>query len=256
MIKFDFQRANHAHELHRWAAAANLSIGEAVRDEMRLVLTACVRRTPPFSGADLRRMVGSDITGNAKQVGEKAVERDVRKVFRPVSGLDLFSDNEGFRRAVFAGDKKEVEKFLKGASNYRGVVDSADESAMLENRIRRGRVGRFPKWRATLSSLPGQRLADSNKADVGRAKAGWGTACAQFGVKLPRWVTKHREPGAAVDQTSRPVGKIVASASNGVPWIQATGRELAIVTGALREREKALEAKVRRAVQNPDKIKK
>jgi hypothetical protein len=102
----------------------------------------------------------------ARQAGEAAVERDVRKVFEPTR-------RNGVNRV-----------------NLRAEVD----------RLRNPRNGRVGRVRDKIPA----RAADINaeirrrKAGVGRLAAGWVPAAKRFGVsRVPAWVKHHSTPGAA-----------------------------------------------------------
>jgi hypothetical protein len=252
-LEIEFDTLAYRRRVRQFAALTGRRLGEVIREEMRFLVGACINRTPPFSGRQLSSMGNPGWDGSAKKIGERAVKRDIRRVFRPVTGLDLYKENEGFRKAVDERNLKVVRNFLKdslskkASRRFGGVAFEADPQYHKEQRDNRGRVRRGAPWIAVLDKNSIDTYIKAKQRLVGYARAGWNAAKARFGAT--GWTLKNKfAPGLADDRTHG-TEKPHATAANLVPWIQWAEGKLGIVRGAMRQRQKAIEGKIRRIVQ-------
>lgn len=236
--------------VRQWAALTAEDLGDALRDETRLLIRACISRTPPFSGRQLSRMLGDEgfaDAGTPRAVGEAAVDRDIRRVYRPVSGLDIYKNEESVRRLVEEGNVEKVDQILKGSSKYAGTVTFPNGAFHRSQRDSRGRVRKGALWQAVMSPTSIDLYVMARQQRVGYAKSGWSTGARMFGVSIPGWIGRHGGQGAAYDHTRGTLFPQTMVA-NLVPWIQRAGRDLRVVSGAIEQRTKALQGKIRKQV--------
>lgn len=242
--KFDSQ--DYRTKIRQFAELTGRKLGEVIRDEMRLLVGVCINRTPPFSGKALARMGNEGHSGSAKKVGERAVERDIRYLFRPVSGLDLYANNEHFRKAADRHELATVRGFLKDAKRFGGVGLEPDPEFHQRNRDGRGRVRLREGWIAIVNESALRAYIRRRQKLVGYARAGWNAAKAAFGAS--GWTLKGAgAPGSFRDETRNNLSP-KAEAANLVPYIQWAEGKFGIVRGALRQRQMAIAAKIRRVV--------
>ena len=152
-----------------------------MKEQVKGVLTNMLFLTPPNKGS--RRGV------KAKQIGEKAIKRDVRAVF--------VGNNSG-----------KVE-----------VTSMSQMSAVMKQNKRAG-SGIRAKKRAVRVRASSQLIAGYIKAKqkrVGFLVSAWATAARQVGgVRVPEWISRHSAPGKTnIHQV--PDG-VAASITNAVDW--------------------------------------
>jgi hypothetical protein len=235
-MTFEFDRAGYDRKVRQFAAFQRAGLGGVIRDETRLAIIECVERTPPFDGKRMK--------GGGKKAGEAAVKRDVKKVFRDPRFLDLYANNDGFKRAVDRGDLVMVDLFLKKAKRYESTDKMPTGKAHREKRDSRGRVRLGNRWHSILDGSAIGTFIEKAMARVGFARSGWAKGGSTFGANLPAWITRHHAPGTASDLTQN-TETPMTEVANALPWIQEAGRRLKIVQVAMFARQKKLEAKIR-----------
>jgi hypothetical protein len=244
--------------LNRYWKVVGGDLGDLLRQQTGLVVRRVIDLTPPFSSTRLERMLGSGkgSFGNfqARTIGERAVERDIRRVFIPVSELKDWQKSVKFRKAQAANDTETIAKLLKGKFHFDRVTVDVDAEHHKKSRSHDGRVKRKPHQHLVLVSENIIKYVKRRQAQVGYAKSGWNEAHRKFGVRLKAlsgWIKAHHGAGFAEDQTrNRSANDMYTRIGNSVPFIQRKGRELRIMERALADQTKALNANVERILRN------
>lgn len=212
----------------QWAAAAGKNIGEAFGIQGRLYCGELIQRTPPFSGRAIVRMLTArgaalkdlDVEPlTAKRVGERRVEKDIRRVIYGVNGAGYVGDKQAMANAVEWGvlqkceERQAVRLFAKKSGEVYGVdtaqfIPSPDMSALGKHhksaRGARGRVTtagtrdrKIGRWVwlnvvVTKEAILKRYIKAVQKA-VGQAKGGWAEAFMRLGGRMSRsgWVGEH-----------------------------------------------------------------
>jgi hypothetical protein len=239
MTTWTFDKVGYDRKVRQFAALQRRDLGAVIRDEARLAVIECAERTPPFDGAKMK--------GGGKAAGERAVRRDVRKVFVDAKSLDLWNDSKSYRNAVLKGQVGVIEKILQNAKRFGGAAMLPTRRHHREQRDRRGRVRQGGKWQAIIGGQAIDQYLGWALRRVGYARSGWNKAASQFGAAVPGWAARHSAPGHVADHT-RGTETPIAECANTLRWIQEAGRRLRIVEWALKAREKNLEAKINREV--------
>ncbi len=153
----DFEKA-----LSLFMVRSRRPVEEVMRQQAKLIVQQIVRSTPP----------GTQTTQGsaAKQLGERAVEADLAKIFIP------------------AATKRQAES-VNLASVHRRA---------------RGRNGRIKRGGQTYRVQKGElsRFRTAQKKKVGQLAAGWNQAAAKLGYKPPAWIWRHSSPSKAVVEIS------------------------------------------------------
>lgn len=161
-----------------------------MHQEVRKLNGRILRFTPPPG-------LGSD----AKEMGEKAVRRDLKKIFTPVtddlllyaveqfgvSGIDGWITNN-------AGEKQHLKWDHIDQTGGHGM-----RAFHRKNRDSRGRTrsvkrpGQKPLWNAAyvVSMDAFSQHAKEQMARVGRRKAAWAIGFKELGGKVQRWIERH-----------------------------------------------------------------
>lgn len=185
--------------------------GDLLRQEAALTALEFINRTSPIRPEADRSNAG--LYDGARQTGERAVERDIRSIFKPTDfmlagavdptygSLDAFQrwkrkplpkgSNEVIRRIYNAQDETKAfefaRRFMSNRAYSRGLADEGAMEAIHERERQRSRLkGRITRGGGPSSDIKGPPyrpyFADANHIDryikkrqkmVGTAKAGW-----------------------------------------------------------------------------------
>ena len=189
--------------LLRFARQSKKEWSVVVKQVARLMCVNLAFQTQPFGGDK-----------GAKLVGEKAVTRDLAKVFADLPAtfeslqLKAQAMADAFWKAAKKKDWTEARRILRSSGTmWRNVeISPFDAKYHIANRDRRGRVKRH---------VPAQIVTDNKKLAeyrrrkvkmVGFAKAGWAAAAESLSGNtrgIPQFVTRHKQraPGRAVDNS-------------------------------------------------------
>lgn len=197
------------------------------------VVNDCVKLTPPFGGRAFTESWPSQ-----RQMGNRAVENDIRKVFLDIRNLGVVKGRK--KNSIGMSLWKASSKSDHGAAiqillelNIR--ADSFDDVPTVEKlnsvRDKRGRTserrGNF--W--VKGGIPS--LVKQVQKHVGKGKHGWMAAVKQLGVKgIPVWVSRQSNESGACKITGEGTSKFAVEFENTVPFIQRKGRDLGIVKAA------------------------
>ena len=207
-------------ELNR-LAGLGLEFGRILKVESRRLVKTFINFTPPFKGAS-RVNQFETIDVNAREQGERAVERDIARVIRPIpdSLLQfLLRNNKVSFPQVFTIWHYGTMKFYKDVEHLGMTVA---EVRAFHQKMRSNSSGRTPFFRLT----PGMDLREYTgrnkprimmacpasvykayvkeaKSHVGKMKGGWAVAAQRLGVGLPSWIARHanQAQGDFIDQS-------------------------------------------------------
>ena len=255
-MDFQFDQRDFSKQLDRLRRVVRKDTGELLRAQTRLFVADACALTPPTGGNPLgaagTARNATSLPGNslsARKQGQDAVARDIRRLCLSFDDLEM-AKGEGrmavnLRGLLRAGQYGTALQVLDRA----GVrVESIEATATVEvlnrHRDRRGRVvrGRRVLVRDGRSIV---RLLRSQQALVGRAKAGWKRAADALGLRLPRWITRHEEPGIFTEQGRGDNRSIIVG--NALGYAQKLDQTANIMNRAYRNRLRNLRAQVEAA---------
>lgn len=235
MITVGFDTGALNAQMNEFIAETGREAGQVVRDQARLLVRDLIAATPPFGKHTFDRREES--YNDQRKIGEKAVERDIRKKF---ISLRQFIDErvtkpELKEALAAAGGLGVSQKTGKGTFSTRRANPAAVE-AILANlgiemkavlvpdpadhkraRTRKGRVHR-PRQVVILQEKALDRYVREVQSHVGKSKAGWMSAALGLGVKaIPNWIRQHLTPGLFEDQSNSKESPSI-TVGNLVPW--------------------------------------
>lgn len=203
------------------------SLSSVIRSQSRLVAVNLVFQTQPFGGS--KATTGQDSSG--KVLGEGAIERDIRKIYKTAS--DVFKDvaktsvqaARGFVSYIKSGNLNEARKILhrvnlhqhsEGAANLGSRLDLAfisnfdggqSHREALAPMPRRPRIKKNQKPLMIVQNMgPLKGYIKEVQKRVGIAKSGWATCAIILGgtrgrsatntegvsqQSVPAWVKRH-----------------------------------------------------------------
>ena len=237
-----------ARALKAFVGNTKLEASKEMRIQARNLCVSLANSTQPF---------GKD--ANAKATGEKAVTRDIDRVYksgptavREIASLPLprgKTATQNARRLAAAlaaailgsssgkGRKgvRDISKALQllNRVNFKPYVNTTlgefDRGAAHEN-ARFGRSKRVPKNQFVRQVVTKEsalaKYFKEKRGNVGIAKSGWAVCAGLLGGfrGIPKWVYRHTGGGRVVDQSKvRPgvFSKPYISMTNTIPWISA-----------------------------------
>jgi hypothetical protein len=250
--------------LNRYWQVVGGDLGQLLRQQTGRVVERVINLTPPFSSSRLERMLkaekGTFGKLQARSVGERAVERDIRRVFIPVDELKDWQKSAKFRKAQAANDTETIARLLKGKFHFERVTVDVDTQHHQRSRSNDGRVRRKPHQHLVLNAESITKYVKRRQAQVGYAKSGWREAHRKFGAggtlgakldPLPSWIKRHQGAGFVEDQTRNlTANEMYTRIGNSVSFIQKKGRELRIMEEAIKTQANALNRNVERILKN------
>lgn len=226
-----------------------------LKDTARQIASDCIRMTPPFGKA-----VSTESFNTQRDIGRKAVERDIRRTMVPLDSIRLMSQPDEstpekkrlgatIRRLRRAGDWKALSEIIGKLLQIHDlkIAGEADAKFHIQHRTRRGRVERRNVQPVLINRAASIKAYIKKEQDkVGLAKSGWSQAVAILGVKrIPSWITSQNGQGTCIDATGNKLRPYITF-SNDVPFIQESGRELSITRRACANRERNLAKEIQR----------
>lgn len=252
-MDFQFDQNDFAKQINQLGRLVRKDAATLLRDQTRLFVADAAALTPPTSDTPLgaagaSRRVSSlpGLSLAARKQGQDAVARDIRKLFLAFEDLQMAQGESKLAvnlRALFRASNYGTALQVLERCGVR--VDSIEARATVEtlnrHRDRRGRVirGRRVLVRDGRSIL---RLIRQQQGEVGRAKAGWKTAADALGLKLPRWIAKHNEPG--IFSATGTGDKMAYVVGNALGYAQKMDRTAQIMARAYRNRLRNLRAQI------------
>lgn len=198
--KFDDRQFKEAAE--RIAVFSNKSMLEVCRQQAGLFVSDAVKFTPPFGDAPI-----TEKWPVQREVGEKRVEKDIRKAFMPVERLAIFHSQKplgNLLRRALRGTKNrfKAEQILREVGiKTDGIIAKANEDFHNLKRNTRGSVrsGKSPFIVTNFKSI--DALIRKKQKLVGLSKSGWRAAVEGVNkfraraIGLPAWVRRHGGTG-------------------------------------------------------------
>ena len=197
--------AKFGEQLLRYQALFGKSTADILRQQCRLIAVNLATNTQPYGLDD-----------NARLIGQKAVLRDVGKVYRSADKVFAEIARQGddrakaWYKAVKHGDAATAQRILRevGMSSIAGVPCGPFDDGKIHaaNRNRRGRVSR--EGPLFIVSNPAKLVAYQKKivTHVGAAKSSWAACASQLGGTrgIPLWARKNKAHGRVQDLSGRP----------------------------------------------------
>ena len=238
-------------------AGLKKDVPKIVRRVASNVVKDCVKLTPPFGGAP-----SSESFNEQRKSGNRAVENDLRKLFKDIDELQIVKDAEkksvGWRLMKLAkkGDSQAIVKFLNSIKIK--AVDFAKAPDRESHLLYRTKYGKTRDLRgASFFVLGGlEKYIKSVQARVGTAKHGWLAAINALGIKaIPAWIRNQSGYVGRCKIEGEGTDKFSVTFENTVPYIQRKGRDLQIVKEAFKstgyrlrkEIESLLDARMQKA---------
>ena len=174
--------------LHDALLGAGQDASTLVQDEVKRLARMIVSFVPPLRSS-----------GNPRQVGEQAVERDIKNLVSEATPnlIDEVGSRYGVRDIQTAWLTEKDGKQLNLKWDH---LDPTGDRLEEYHRSYQDRNGRIPKvkptsgvWSARVVAPVGTRqpLIDKNQKHVGHWKATWAKGGAALGDKYPTWINRH-----------------------------------------------------------------
>jgi len=207
------------------AAVYGKTIEEEFEYQAGRILHQIIRITPPFNGK------GS--ISAAKKQGERAILKDMRKIFAPVELKGQRMVTQVFGKPVDPFPVYTKEKH----PDVESVWQSRRKTAM---RSRRGRELFYVDRRKF------ERLRKKKVKQVGKLGSGYKAAAARLGVALPAFMKRHHSPGSIqVNATPDHIQIVIINATHYAHQIPDLRRRISWAIGAQRG---AMERQLTRAM--------
>jgi hypothetical protein len=235
------------------------------KSQSRLLARELISRTPPFKGKELVKLLreGSSLSDpaianlSAKAIGERAILREARAIFLPVSA-------PVFNRAVkYAQGKRNLNspiRFIFSGHAVPEVKFNPQPDTEWMKKVR-GKYGDKPKSRkddvrgklTVISKYPVpqqvfNKFVKAKQKMVGQARGGWAEGFVRLGGKVSpgNWVGRHLRAGHGVNIFSD--GKIEITFNNRSEWASA-GDPDRIISASIAGRARAITADLQRKLQ-------
>lgn len=273
--------------VRRFAAVSGKSFLEAILDQGRLAINEIIKRTPPFSGKALGRMLEArhlpkgvldpEIESmTARAVGTRRVEKDIRKVIYGVRGASLSSKHgdapemsvdfgvlqkcEG-RQAIRVFSRKDGTVYGVDVANFKANASMQDMMMHHKQaRTSRGRVTttgertrNIGRWRWMNVMVTSEKSVESfikeKQRMVGQAKGGWAAGYMLLGGRMSKggWVGWHADK-AGYAHKNQTQNSVEVEITNNSAWASG-GDPDRIIEKAFEGRVKALEGSIDREIQ-------
>lgn len=206
--------------LHAQGKAAGLTVRHLAWDVMANACNNIVKLSPP------RTSSGGSWNEQLK-LGEKSLADDLHRLFhypettKYIVFRNLYDGKLYLRMKADDAVVQLPDDALVAAGGMRGIHE--------RNRTRRGRVvAKPPPYFAQPWDL--RAYIKARQQSVGKLKSGWQPAANYFASrvrkrwKYPGWITRHSEPGQAIDQVSQD-GNGYLQADNNAPHAGAIRRD-------------------------------
>lgn len=200
-----------------------ISFAEVIRRFSRLCAVELSVRTQPFGN-----------TSAARQLGQNAIDRDIRKLYKDTATLlDMarsWKDSNWQRAVVTALEKEDFNSLwilLQQTKSWLRdkLVEAPDPAVHKAHRNSRGRVRKSRYFGIVKDAAALIRYIKDRQMMVGFAKSVWWTCAQQIktdlkraGAGFPAWVRRHKGPGRIIDNAEDEINPHVVLISN-LPWM-------------------------------------
>ncbi len=248
MIQFAVNDVNFRKMLAEFAKKTGVALPQVVRLEMRLLLKEVIKWTPPFKNA-------STEGESDRAIGKNAVQRDISMAIAPL--VETGWKSKSIREIIRAKDSGKMNDiFDKMKGRKRRVTAFEPSLHKLARNKRTGRVTSF-KRQFTFEESPRKKYIKQMQKHVGAAKGSWAAAYAKVGGKPKSWtITANNlsfpSSSTIIDATSDQINPSfeVISTARGVTSAKNLKQQ---INFAMRVRTKAMAAKMRRMMRDPEK---
>jgi hypothetical protein len=266
-----------ANQVRRMMEATKQTMEEVLRGQAKLLVRDCIVMTPPCEKrVPLRRYKLKARLDEQFKIGQKAIIRDVMRIFVPHDSRKVFSitgksssTNKDRRRDKLAnylaeiaitGDVGKLNRTLITSrhTTTAGTFSKIAKHADLVDHKDRRKDGKIA-WKGNRVLLhdgnaqpynPGYNAPDGWQTNasirsivealsvrVGMAKAGWVDAAKAMRLSVPRMLSKVNQGGGIVRVETGGAGKVSITVGSTVPYMQSIGAKLRIVERAWEERK-------------------
>jgi len=233
--------------LKKYEEVTKKSIASTLRRSARLMAVSLSRSTPPY-GNSKGNIEGNNADLPAKQMGERAIQNDILRVYKPLKPIrskydskslsfqgtveKYITKNLSLRNALLSAiktsDGKRLREIVKGMPSFSRLFFDGSVDAGYHQKARNpyGRVRKKWETRIVVMDSKGVSAFIKLRQDrVGLTKAAW-AACA-ISVKadvqdalrgIPAWVKRHasRVPHSVSDDATDDLPRITLT--NKLPW--------------------------------------
>lgn len=252
-MDFQLDTRDFARQLDRLGRLVGKDTDSLLRAQARLFVADASALTPPtgdnpLGNAGQSRRAAS-LPGNslaARNQGQNAVARDIRRLFVAFEDMEIGKGDSRLGKSLWkllrAGNYGTALQVLEKAGlTFAHIERLATAETLNRFRDRRGRVPRGPRV-LVVDKRSIARLVRQQQGLVGRAKAGWKTAADALGLRLPRWIARHSEPG--IFSESGRAGQRSIVVGNALAYAQKMDRTAHIMARAFRNRIRNLRAQL------------
>lgn len=271
-----------ATEVRKLAKVTGKTIEETIRAQARLLVRDCILLTPPCPKTSTESGSFGSRLKEQLRIGQKAIAKDVRRVFVPAESRKLFSirgSERGDRLArqlakiAATGDVGKLNEVIDAAgygsrgNKFSEITRGATRDKLMSRRTDDGKTnwkgrrvlihtGKALPYNPEYETSRGwavdasiQALVMQLSQRIGRAKAGWAPAAKQLKLGLPKWIKANAKGGEGflkIEGEGTP--KIAVTVASTVPYMQRKGAAMRIVERAWAMRHKKIQTQ-RRAFQ-------
>jgi len=228
------------------------------KEVARAFVKDCMKMTPPFGGQPVKeswkaqRDIGmaaivGDLFGGTRGSQGKTKRVGIFEQM-PKAWLDTVIKDQGDDEATVYWHDKSGKAFGAERRLFRPDANSVPMRQHHRRYFQNGRmssagtkdrhIGRW-KWidKMIIPPQAATRYLRLIQSRVGNAKSGWVKAAQGLGLKgVPKWISRQRGASHGIFEIGRAEGWPAYTIGNGVPYIQAKGRELGIIQRAIRFR--------------------
>jgi hypothetical protein len=253
-IRAQLETAEFENACRRLAAGTKRALPAILDQAARLVVRDAIYFTPPFDNSSMEARATLGMRDQRmplkeqRAIGEHAVTVQLRSLFMPLDAIRTFQDNaagtkdhalsRAIGKAARAGNLALANQLLERGGWRERIIGGPTRALHNANRDKRGRINRtanvgdkrsgtryFVQDAGALTAYIAGRVKK-----VLTGKAGWVKAGQALGLKLPAYFTKLG--GSGVFSRSGTADKPAVVVGNAVPYIQAAGAELRVMTMA------------------------
>lgn len=185
------------------------TLGQEVKRNAGIITEYCAKMLPPTTGKGQNKNAIKQSWNTQKRAGEKAIKRDVAKVFQPLRSLAFLKNVQwaaAVQKMIRRRDIAGLEKFLKEKGVRNQVIEEATVEIHNQHRNKRGRAKKSGGPYLVLKAPSIKKVEKHQIGHVGKAKAGYVPALRTLGREIPpEWVTRHSTPGFVQDRTWNPL---------------------------------------------------